>query len=214
MLLHGVGFLRDPLRASIPMALLPLAFVRRAGSQPSQARACSGWLVGTALGLGSLAVGLAPLQAGPVLCTTTLEAPLLTPGQPLPPSTRPTEVTRCGVVGTVPEWVEQRYFSYRAPFARGVDLTHQITDLLGLAMGGGDGTRLMGLGFPDQAIIWDGSAIENTTTQLMDQQVNLVPRRTADLSSPYTTSIRSSSLGREDGAPSALTYPPYGFGSR
>ncbi len=41
---------------------------------------------------------------------------------------------------TVPELVEQRYFSYSAPFARGVDLTHQITDLLGLAMGGGDGT--------------------------------------------------------------------------
>ena len=56
-------------------------------------------------------------------------------------------------------------------------------------MGGGDGTRLMGLGFPDQAFIWDGSAIENTTTQLMDQQVNLVPRRTADLPSHYTTSI-------------------------
>ena len=175
-------------------------------------RRSSVWFVRSAVA-GLFVASVAPLQAGPVLCTTTLEAPLLTPGQPLPPSTRPKEVTRCGVVGTVPELVEQRYFSYRAPFARGVDLTHQITDLLGLAMGGGDGTRLMGLGFPDQAIIWDGSAIENTTTQLMDLQVNLVPRRTADLPSPYTTSIRSS-LGQEDGSPAALTYPPYGFGPR
>lgn len=58
-------------------------------------------------------------------------------------------------MGTVPELEEQRYFSYRAPFARGVDLTHQITDLLGLAMGGGDGT----------------------TTQLMDQQVTYSPTK-------------------------------------
>jgi hypothetical protein len=33
------------------------------------------------------------------------------------------------------------YYSYRAPFARGVDMTHQITDLLGIAMGGGEGNR-------------------------------------------------------------------------
>jgi hypothetical protein len=167
-----------------------------------------GWPGAGAIGLGFLVCGLAPVQAGPVLCTTTLEAPLVTPGQPLPVSSGPREVTRCGVVGTVPELVEQRYFSYRAPFARGVDLTHQVTDLLGLAMGGGYGTRLMGLGFPDQAIIWDGSAIENITTNLMDQQVNPVPRRTADLPSPYTTSIRA------DSNPPALTYPPYANGSR
>lgn len=145
-------------------------------------------LIGPSL---ALLGGLSPLGAwaGPVLCTTTLEAPLLRPGQPLSTPAAPTEVTRCGVVGTVNELVEQRYYSYRAPFARGVDLTHQITDLFGLAMGGGDGTRLMGLGFPDQAIIWDGSAIENTSTFLMDRQVHLVPRRTADLPSPYTTSV-------------------------
>jgi len=190
------------------MAVLPVPFVRRAGAQTSPARGRSCWRLGTALGLGSMMCGVTPLKAGPVLCTTTLEAPVITPGKPLPALSGPREVTRCGVVGTVPELVEQRYFSYRAPFARGVDLTHQITDLLGLAMGGGDGTRLMGLGFPDQAIIWDGSAIENITTNLMDQQVHLVPRRTADLPSPYTTSIR------EDSTPAALAYPPYGFGPR
>jgi len=174
----------------------------------------SGWLGAAAIGLGVMVCGLAPAQAGPVHCATTLEAPLVTPGQPVPVSSGPREVTRCGVVGTVPELVEQRYFSYRAPFARGVDLTHQITDLLGLAMGGGDGTRLMGLGFPDQAIIWDGSAIENITTNLMEQQVDLLPRRTADLPSPYTTSIRAGAMGGEDGNPADLAYPPYGLGAR
>ncbi|MEB3334553.1 MAG: Occludin/ELL family protein [Cyanobacteriota bacterium] len=151
-------------------------------------------------------------QTGPVLCTTTLEAPLVVPGQPLPERGGPREVTRCGVVGTVNDLVEQRYFSYRAPFARGVDISHQVTDLLGLAMGGGNGTRLMGFGFPDQAIIWDGSAVENTARFLMEQQVHLVPRRTADLSSPYTTSVRAE--GNNGGSPSALSYPEAGLDPR
>ncbi|MBM5817958.1 MAG: Occludin/ELL family protein [Cyanobacteria bacterium K_Offshore_surface_m2_239] len=151
---------------------------------------------------GSLLAVPASAQTGPVLCTTTLEAPLVRPGQPASERGGPREVTRCGVVGTVPDLVRQRYYSYRAPFARGVDLTHQITDFFGLAMGGGDGTRLMGLGFPDQAIIWDGVAIENTNRFLLDQQVQLVPRRTADLPSPFTTSVRT-----EGGGPSTLSYP-------
>jgi hypothetical protein len=170
------------------------------------------------VGIAALAAGV-PLwaanvsaQTGPVLCTTTLEAPLVVPGQPAPERSGPREVTRCGVVGTVPDLVERRYFSYRAPFARGVSLTHQLTDLFGLAMGGGDGTKLMGLGFPDQAIVWDGSAVENTMRYLMDQQVQLVPRRTADLASPYTTSIRSE--GGSGSYPSALPYPEAGLDPR
>jgi hypothetical protein len=64
----------------------------------------------------------------------------------------------------------------------------------------------MGFGFPDQAVIWDGSAIENTTTFLMDQQVHLVPRRTADLANPYTSSLRGggSSAGDRDGTMEAI----------
>jgi hypothetical protein len=172
-------------------------------------------LGGVALAL--ITANILPLaaQAGPVLCTTTLEAPLIRNGQPLSSQAGPTEVTRCGVVGTVPELVDQRYFSYRAPFARGVGITHQITDFLGLAMGGGDGTKLMGLGFPDQAIIWDGSAIENTTSFLMDQQVHLVPRRTADLPTPYTTNVRGGGRAAgEDGASGPLAYPANNFDPR
>jgi hypothetical protein len=155
-----------------------------------------------------------PSQAGPVLCTTTLEAPLIQPGQPLAARSGPTEVTRCGVVGTVGELVEQRYFSYRSPFARGVGIPHQITDALGLAMGGINGNRLMGFGFPDQAIIWDGSAIENTTTFLMDRQVELVPRRTADLPSPFTTSVRNGTQRIGEGPSAPLPYPSSGFDPR
>ena len=151
-------------------------------------------------------------QTGPVLCTTTLEAPLIKNGQLPPEGSGPREVTRCGAVGTLPELVQKRYFSYRAPFARGVDLTHQITDFFGLAMGGGDGTNLMGLGFPDQAIIWDGSAVANTNSFLMEQQVQLVPRRTADLPSPYTTSIKTEF--NSGGASSPLPYRESGMEPR
>jgi len=169
------------------------------------AAALSGALAASA---GSLLADGAVAQTGPVLCTTTLEAPLVRPGQASTQRGGPREVTRCGVVGTVPDLVRQRYYSYRAPFARGVDITHQVADLLGFAMGGGDGTHVMGLGFPDQAIMWDGVAIENTNRFLLDQQTNLVPRRTADLPSPYTTSVRA-----ESGS-SSLPYPDSGLEPR
>jgi hypothetical protein len=132
----------------------------------------------------------APAWAGPVVCTTTLEAP--------PPAAdgslaAPVEVSRCGAVETVPELVNRRYFSYTAPFARGVSLTNQITELFGFAMGGADGTRVMGLGYTDQAIIWDGTAIENTYGYLLDQQSDPMPWRTGDLPNGFSGSLGSAS---------------------
>ena len=87
--------------------------------------------------------------------------------------------------------MEQRFYSYTAPFARGVSLTNQITDLFGIAMGGGDGTRMMGFGFPDQTIIWDGTAVENTYQVLLQQQSDPMPWRTGDLSNGYSSSLGS-----------------------
>ncbi|MEB3322914.1 MAG: Occludin/ELL family protein [Synechococcaceae cyanobacterium] len=142
----------------------------------------SGVLAGTLAA--PLVAGLAPgvpALAGPVLCRTTLEAPAGSAG--------PVEVTRCGAVQTVPDLMQRRYYSYRAPFARGVDLTHQITDVLGIAMGGGDGTKVMGLGFPDQAIVWDGSAVGNTTAVLLEDQNSPYLLRTPDLPSCFGGSL-------------------------
>ena len=132
-----------------------------------------------------------PAAAGPVVCTTTLEAPNSS-GQPLNGGAAgPVEVTRCGVVQTTPQLMEQRFYSYTAPFARGVSLTNQITDLFGIAMGGGDGTRVMGFGFPDQTIIWDGTAVENTYQVLLQQQSDPMPWRTGDVSNGYSGSLGS-----------------------
>jgi hypothetical protein len=96
---------------------------------------------------------------------------------------------------TVPELATRRFYSYTAPFERGVDLTHQITDLFGIAMGGGDGTKVMGFGFPDQTIISDGLALQNTTATLLESQSNPMPFRSADLSSCLSGSLAGSSCG-------------------
>jgi len=134
-----------------------------------------------------------PAQAGPVVCTTTLEAP-----QALQSSLRPVEITRCGAVQTTPQLVEQRFYSYTAPYARGVSITHQITDILGIAMGGGDGTKVMGFGFPDQTIVWDVTALDNTYQVLLEKQGGLIPWRTGDVGNGFSSSLDSAA---SSGAP-------------
>ena len=129
--------------------------------------------------------------AGPVVCTTTLEAP-----QAPRASTRPVEVTRCDGVQTTPQLVEQRFYTYTSPFSPGVDITHQITDVLGISLGGSDGTRLMGFGFPDQTIVWDGTALSNTYQVLLDKQSELIPWRTADVGNGFSSSLGSAASFR------------------
>ena len=137
--------------------------------------------------------------AGPVVCTTTLEPPLRSGARggvgasagELGVASGPVEVTRCGQVQTPPALMEKRFYSFRAPYAPGVSLTNQITDLFGIALGGVDGTRVMGLGFPDQAIVWDGTAVENTYRVLLEQQSGPMPWRTVDVPNGYSGSLGS-----------------------
>ena len=147
-----------------------------------------------AVGAGTFLLPVA--SAGPVVCRTSIEAPL--DGSPL------VEVSRCAPVTTTPELMEQRFFSYTAPYARGVSVVNQITDVLGIAMGGREGNRVMGLGFPDQTIVWDGSAVENTYQVLLDQQSTPLPWRTADVSNGFCQ-------GLPQGGCSNLTAPVRGL---
>jgi len=133
------------------------------------------------LALGSSLAQL-PVVAGPAVCTTTLEAPPRPSGARGPGA--PVEVTRCGIVQTVPELVQRRFYSYSAPFAEAVSITGQLTSLFGIAMGGGDGNRVMGLGFTDQTIVWDGSAVEATYRSLLDEQSAPLPLRMTDRLGP------------------------------
>ena len=126
------------------------------------------------------------------MCTTTLEAPELSSA-----STEPVEVTSCAPVETASELVERRLFTWTAPYEQGVDLVHQITDLFGIAVAGEGGTQLMGLGFPDQTIIWDAAATSSTTRALLEEQSPALPLRTQDLANGFDSSLALESIGSE-----------------
>ncbi|MFM7267896.1 MAG: Occludin/ELL family protein [Cyanobium sp.] len=156
-----------------------------AASETPHHRRAARWVL---LGAGLISALMPPaVSAGPVVCTTTLEAPDAY-GQPV-------AVSRCGPVQTVPELMTRRFFTYTAPFEQGVNLTHQISDLFGISLGGIEGNRLMGFGFPDQTIISDGLALQNTTAVLLDAQSNPLPLRTADLTSCFAGSLAGSACG-------------------
>ena len=70
---------------------------------------------------------------------------------------------------------------------------HQITDLLGIAVAGPEGNRVMGFGFPDQTIIWDGSAVQNTYQVLLEEQSPAIPWRTVDIPNGFTSSLAEQS---------------------
>ena len=151
----------------------------------------AGWAVGL-LGVGLLlaaSAAQAQNQPGPVVCTTSLEAPPAASVTSSRGAVAPVEVTRCGPVQSTAQLVEQRFYSWRGPFERGVDLTHQITDLFGIAMGGADGSKVMGFGFPDQAIVWDGAAVNHLYDRMLDAQSPAIPVRTPDLGNPFRSSL-------------------------
>jgi hypothetical protein len=132
---------------------------------------------------GALLLQAGPALAGPVLCTTTLEAPSKPGGAPV-------EVSRCGAVQTTPELVQQRFFTYTAPFAEGVSIRGQLRDLFGIASGSvNPGWSIGAFGFPDQTIVWDGTALQNTYDVLLESQSDPMPWRTTDLSNGFGGSL-------------------------
>ena len=153
----------------------------------------------TAISEMALSQMAAPVMAGPVVCTTTLEAPDPSAGSGLVP----VEVTTCGPTESTSALLNRRMYTWTAPFVRGIDLTHQITDLLGIAVAGTSGNQLMGLGFPDQTIVWDAVAIENTVGALIEEQSPPNAWRTHDLSNGF-----GSSLSMEQGQPPAQVEMP------
>ena len=134
--------------------------------------------------------------ARPVVCTTTLEAPdpsempIFTNRGLSESAMGPVEVTHCGPLqSTTADLVENRFYSWTAPYTRGVDVWHQLTDMLGIAVAGKDGNRLMGFAFPDQTINWDGAALQNTYQLLLEEQSPSLPWRTVDISSGFDNSL-------------------------
>jgi len=65
---------------------------------------------------------------------------------------------------------------------------------------------VMGLGFPDQTIAWDGLALQNTTAVLMEAQSSPMPLRTGDLSPCFNSSLSDSSCSGSRLAPKLTSY--------
>ena len=134
-------------------------------------------------GSGLLLLAGPSVLAGPLVCTASVEAP--PPGS----GSAPVEVTMCHPTETTSELLNRRFYTWTSPMARGVDLLHQLTDVLGIAVGGIEGNRFMGFGFPDQTLIWDASALQNTTGALLEEQCPPLPMRTLDISSGFNGSL-------------------------
>ena len=141
----------------------------------------------------STAVQAQTVVAGtPVVCTTSWEASPALPrsgfsrGAQLPP---PVLITSCQRGQNIPELMERRMMTYTAPYAPGVSLGHQVADLFGIALGGLDGANFMGLGFPDQTIVWDGTAVQNTYRALLEEQSQPLAWRTADVSNGFSSNL-------------------------
>ena len=120
----------------------------------------------------------------------------------------PVEVTVCHPTETTSELVNRRFYTWTSPMARGVDPLHQLTDVLGIAVGGIEGNRVMGFGFPDQTLIWDGSALQNTTGALLEEQSPPLPMRTMDISSGFNGSLAATeTIEAVPDAPSSAHFP-------
>ena len=85
---------------------------------------------------------------------------------------------------------------------------HQLTDLVGIAVGGTDGTRLMGLGFPDQTVIWDAAAVGATIQALIEEQSPALPLRTSDLANGFGSSLAIEASDRSSAAAMVEASPP------
>ena len=163
-------------------------------------------LIGTAGPVMAVSAMAVSVMAGPLVCTTTLEA-----SDPAVGAGAPVEVTRCEPVETTSELINRRFYSWTTPFARGVDPVHQLSELLGIAWGGVDGDRLMGFGFPDQTIVWDASALRNTSESLLEEQSPAMPWRTIDLPNGFNSSLAIEAGATEAGVMDAGVMDAGGF---
>lgn len=121
----------------------------------------------------------------PIVCTNTLQAQDSSASQ----SAAPVALTTCSPIETTAARIERVNDSWTAPHARGVDFVHQTPNVLELAVAGPEGNRVMGFGFPDQTLIWDATAIGNTTRTLWEDQSPSLLARPYVLSNGFYSSL-------------------------
>ena len=135
--------------------------------------------------LGALISATYAASAGPLVCTTTYNE--TSNGTKL-------ESNICEDVETQHERIEDDIYTWRAPYSSGIGLLQGITEDLGLAFGGINGTNFVGIGYPDQTIVWDGGILQKSIEELLELQTEPLPFRTADLPNAFESSLANESF--------------------
>lgn len=132
--------------------------------------------------LATLISSISGAEAAPLVCTTTYNT-----------SGNGTEIESniCQIIETQNERIEDDIYTWRAPYSSGTGVFQGIADDLGLAFGGINGTNFVGIGYPEQTIVWDGGVLQNSVQELLELQTEPIPLRTADLPNAFESSLAS-----------------------
>lgn len=97
----------------------------------------------------------------------------------------PVKITDCREISSEDSIFEKNFFSYSSPFSLGVSIPYQLSDILGLSIKGEQGTLIKAVGFPEQKIDWDGTALNNTYKTFMSKQSRRMPIRTEPIGNGF-----------------------------
>ena len=124
-------------------------------------------------------------SAAPLVCTTTYNS--TGGGTAL-------ETSVCKSIETQDKRLGEEIYTWRAPYSSGIGLFQGIAEDLGLAFGGINGTHFVGIGYPEQTIVWDAGILQKSVQELLELQAEPLPLRTADLPNAFESSIAHASF--------------------
>ena len=124
-------------------------------------------------------------DASPLVCTTTYNNTGV--GTVL-------ESSVCKSIESQNERLGEEIYTWRAPYSSGIGLFQGIAEDLGLAFGGINGTHIVGFGYPEQTIGWDGGILQKSVQELLELQAEPLPLRTADLPNAFESSLANASI--------------------
>ena len=134
--------------------------------------------------MGALINSSSGVIAGPLVCTTTFSG-----------NNSGAQVENiCNRVETTYERLEKELYTWRPPYNSGVGIFQSMNEDGGIAYGGINGTNLVGFGFPEQTIIWDAGILQKNIQELLENQTEALPLRTADLPNAFESSLADTSF--------------------
>ena len=124
-------------------------------------------------------------SAAPLVCTTTYNS--TNGGAEL-------KTSSCKSIESQNERLDEEIYTWRSPYSSGIGLFQGIAEDLGLAFGGNNGTHFVGIGYPEQTIVWDGGILQKSVQELLELQAEPLPLRTADLPNAFESSLANTSF--------------------